>query len=304
MLKRIALIMTLIVGIMTTAQAASLSHQSTACFNAIEISSDSSSFEIHLAPTSKSNQHCGISLSNQYPISLSDIAEVSGNTLILHPPHGNTYPDVIALTVFAPQIHRIAAYGPIQITAKQLQTAYLDVDLMDTASLSLSGKQIPLRMLTMRGQTSIRASGINADATSLFLQDDSHAVLLGRIGLEQLVMTGNSRLKAYWVDGKNTRIELHHKAAAFLAGKTDAIDANLFDKSYLDGKFLRAFTGYIATNQRARADVSVQDTLNSQSHDESDIYYYRRPRQNNEYLSSHGAILDMSEIGQHGYPIP
>lgn len=303
MLKRICIAVALVWALITMIQpAVARPDQGMGYFDAIDVSSDSSSFDIHLV--TRGAKYPAIRLANTYAISIADIAEVQNHTLILHPPNGNTYPDVISLTIFAPQLHQIRAAGPIDIHAEQLDVPYLDVELIDSASLTFSGKRIPLRTLNMSGHTNVRANGIYTHDISLTLKDDSHAVLLGRLGLRQLIMTGNSRLKAYWIDGQNTQIELHHSAAAFLAGKTHSLDVNLFDKSYLDGKFLRAFLGYIQTHQRTRADVSVGDTLNSQSHDESDIYYYRRPRQNNEFITSQGAILNMSEIGQHGYPIP
>ena len=76
-----------------------------------------------------------------------------------------------------------------------------------------------------------------------------------------------------------------------LAGVAELLDAQISGNFQLKAKYLRAEKAYINARQHARADVYVKDSLSALASDNSNVYYYRRPRLIGQYMRQAGSVM-------------
>lgn len=120
--------------------------------------------------------------------------------------------------------------------------------------------------------------------------------LRGKIILQDLVYNGRGTLSMYWIDSTNVTISGNGNGKVYLAGVAGLLDIRIGGHTWVDAKQLHARRGFIKTNDSARADVWVRDSLSTLAQGHSNIYYYHDAGFVGAYMVPPAVSLRMYDI--------
>ena len=96
--------------------------------------------------------------------------------------------------------------------------------------------------------------------------------------LIKFLKLGNGRINIDWIKTDSLIIEGSGSGPVYLAGETDNLVIKLMRKARLHARYLRAQKAHVFTTDNAIAEIFVLDTLGAYAVNNSNIYYYKRPK--------------------------
>lgn len=202
-----------------------------------------------------------------------------------------------------PDLHQLQYKGAGHLTANNLRSTSLSVNLHNRNAVDIEGKQIVLQQITQSGAGPVTISGISSDALFINSNGGSPLELKGMVNLRALNFNGNGSLHVYWINSPYLRVRSSGSNHLLLAGITPMLDAVVSGKSYLDAKYLHAKQAFVNTAEQARADVWVSHSLNALAGGNSNIYYYHPAEIQGAYMHSTGSVIDMAGIDANAIPV-
>ncbi|GAB4223328.1 MAG: hypothetical protein Tsb005_18020 [Gammaproteobacteria bacterium] len=195
------------------------------------------------------------------------------------------------ITIYTNDLRHFAFYGNGQVSSDNLRTQKLSVDINGNTHVRWKGKDINLRELTVNGDNQITINDIKSHGLKAEIHNESRITLNGIVNINELTLTDNSYCKIEWVDSPSLQVFMSESAEIELAGIADTLDLEMKGDSYANTKYLRSADAYINTHNFARADVRVLDTLSTQTHDRSNVYYFKEPELTIPYMTGNGSVL-------------
>lgn len=223
--------------------------------------------------------------SSTLPTNFSGI-DVSGNIIVtLHSASKHTRsrviiraknPYVIDATVTNHILHLRKAAGSGAGKVKVSIRLYQLKKLIATGNAVIKGKNIRVKHLTIRAG------------------DYSRVTLDGMVGLDQLSIMGNAKVNIRWVNSDNLAVRGFGDARAVLAGSVQHLQMRLFDQSRFDGTYLRAHQVWAETHDSSTTKVLAIDSLRAFASGESNLYFYKAPKQVTRDARGEANILQLA----------
>lgn len=178
--------------------------------------------------------------------------------------------------------------------ATNLNTPYLNANLDNSGSVSLSGK-IGLNNLIVSGNGITQIHGINSQSVSIQMTENPTIDLTGIVNLESLKANGTGHLRLYWVDSDALTVSQSGKTYVELAGIANRVYLKLNDQAHFNGRYLRAKLGYAKTYDNSVADVQFLNSQSVLANDNSTISFFGKPPYHVDFMAKNGAVLDMTD---------
>lgn len=186
--------------------------------------------------------------------------------------------------------------GPNQIYIRNLNSPALNVDALEAGDITLRGK-INLVGLRYHGVGTLDLpNNLTANLPILDIEGSGTVKLHGVIHTQQLIFAGPGLAQIYWLSTPQLSISAEGNGIIELAGVTSVLHTNLWNGIHLEARFLRAKTGFIETHDVADANVWVSDTLFTFANQHSNIYYYTKPQFLTTDNRYSGSVLAMYNI--------
>jgi hypothetical protein len=150
-----------------------------------------------------------------------------------------------------------------------------------------------LSEVTVNGKTNLSLSkDIRSYGLVITAEGQDSVVLDGVYNVSKIIASGDSYVSIRWINSNKISINACECAQVFLAGVAKVIEARLGDAAYLDAKYLRPHIALVQTSGEAVAEVLSINSLYAFAEGRSNIYYFKRPRnQYLEYTSLSGNVL-------------
>ncbi|MGE3919551.1 MAG: DUF2807 domain-containing protein [Gammaproteobacteria bacterium] len=201
---------------------------------------------------------------------------VSNNTLIIVSKEPHVPCARLQMVITVPELKAVTQLGPGTVTLKNMNGQHFNATINGSGSLTASGKNINIGMLTVNGPGTVKINGY--------------------VILNKLLYNGSGQLQIYWVDSHDLSIVSFDHGLIQLAGRADLMHAVLYDHAHLDARFLRTKTAFVHTMARSQADVAVTKMLYTFALNNSNIYYFVAPIFLTTDNRSSGNVLNMAAI--------
>lgn len=183
-------------------------------------------------------------------------------------------------------------HGSGTIIGTNLNSNLLDLNVVNLGKMRLKGHLV-LRKLNLNGTGFTQIDGVYSRQLQVKLNGKVRAQLTGVVNMASLHAKGESWLSLYWL--KSHILTLRAKEAAFiqLAGISDVLDAELWDKARFNGRYLRGSRTFVKTHDHAEASIASVKRQHALANDASNIYYYNLPMMKTNFMGLNGSVLDM-----------
>jgi hypothetical protein len=105
------------------------------------------------------------------------------------------------------------------------------------------------------------------------------------------------RVSDYTVANTATEPSVTVNIPVTTAGAVDVLDAELWDESRFNGRYLRGQRVFVKTHQRSVAEIAAVKRQHSLASDTSDIRFYNLSTMRADFMAFDGAVLDMRDLG-------
>lgn len=180
------------------------------------------------------------------------------------------------------------------LQAKNLNAPYLNLNLNHSGTVFLSGK-LGVNQLSISGNGINQIQGIDSDYLSIEMKDNPSVDLSGVTNLQSIDASGGGRLRLYWLDSTNLHVRQSGTTSIELAGVVNHLMLYLRDSAYFNGRYLRTIVGYAKTYDKSVADVQFLKSQAALANDDSTISFYGKPPYKADFMGRNGAILDMHD---------
>lgn len=213
--------------------------------------------------------------------------------------------EVVAIVIRCPgELRSLSFRGDGQLIGVKMDSSFFNLEVAGDGVVQLQGKSINLHHAHFTDTSHTKVLGVNSHFLNIEMYKQAEAILYGDINAKNVSLYDTSRLIMYWINSSDLAIRQQASTYLYLAGVTNILDAIVEDKSRLDARYLRTKRGFVITQGNAHADVQVSNDLNTQARGDSDIYFFKEPRQNNPRMTSNGAVLDMNNLDRLRREIP
>ncbi len=227
-----------------------------------------------------------------------DLEEVmiksKNNSLVISLLEG--YPRIGAVTVEirAHDLKSFSYKGHGTIKGTNLHSGHLELCIDNPGDTTLGGAII-LRKLNVSGGGTVQISGVTSPYLQLCIAGKTRVLLTGRINLPKLDLGDGARLNMYWVKSQALNICQRGRSFVELAGVVNKLDVELWDSAHFNGRYLRAKNAFVKTHDRAIADLVAIKHQHTLATDASDIYFYKVPDTEADFMAYAGSVLDMRD---------
>lgn len=209
---------------------------------------------------------------------------------------GKGYPHYgpVSLDIYTHHLDCIFYQGKGMVVGRNIRTSSLVVNIENDGKTYLDGT-LNLRKLALSGKTKVQISGIKSSQLDIQADGAANIRLAGSAGVTNVHMKGKSWLSLYWVESPLVTLDLRGRSYAQLAGIVDKLNAEQWDESRFNGRYLRARRTYIRTHNKALAEITTIKSQHTVALDNSNIYFYHIPKMNVDLMVKHAAVLDMRD---------
>lgn len=151
-----------------------------------------------------------------------------------------------------------------------------------------------LKGLTVAGPTSVRAMDLRSNGLDVKSSGTGNILLRGDIKLNQIQQRGHNQISIRWVNSSTIHINSKGSGSIRLAGVAKALFARLRNNATLHTQYLRTHYVQVQTKNEASAYVCPIETLRAFAFDDSNIYYYKYPKNITRQSIQSGNILQMA----------
>ena len=201
----------------------------------------------------------------------------------------------VTAEIRANQLKSFSYTGKGTITATDLHSGQLELSIDNPGQTTLGGAII-LRKLTASGGGTVQISGITSPHLQLRITGKTKVLLTGMINLPRVVLEDGATLNMYWVKSNLLSICLRGNSSVHLAGIVNKLDMELWGTSHFNGRYLRVKNAFVKTHDRAVADLVAIKHQHTLATDASDIYYYKVPDTEADFMAYAGSVLDMRDL--------
>jgi Putative auto-transporter adhesin, head GIN domain len=195
--------------------------------------------------------------------------QVRGNTLYASMRPSKEDPGTLYIN--ARTLNRLTFKDTQSVHAEDL-TGPLSVVAEGNSKIYLTGHDIDLQALDVKGGASLKIQGINSHALHVATYH-AGTVQLDHINANYLTLNGLNQGKI------------------ILTGRADTLEATLKQSTWLRANHLCVRRGFIKTYDQARSDVRTSDVLAALAGDCSHIYYYQDALWKSIYTQASGSVL-------------
>ncbi len=185
------------------------------------------------------------------------------------------------------------ASGDINIEGTNSRNLAIDYK-RGTGNLNILGKAY-LSHFYYVGNGDINIFQAYSNALNMYVYGSGKINLSGKLNIRKIYYAGDAILNLLWVDSNNLTLFANGVGCSDIriAGIVNQFNATLYGDTHLEAKYLRSDVAYIATGNKAFAEVWVKDALNAFAARSSNIYYYYESPFIAHYFAGAGAILPM-----------
>jgi hypothetical protein len=180
------------------------------------------------------------------------------------------------------------------ITAKQLHSNLLNLDINNTGPTKLAGSY-SLRKLKASGGGLVQLQGARSRYLEADLSGHTKVSMRGEFIVSKLELKGDGALSMYWVKSPYLTVCAGGKTTIRLAGLVQKLDLELRGKAQFNGRYLRAVNAFVKTHDQSAASISAIKHQHALALDASDIYFYEIPETKADFMAYQGSILDMRD---------
>lgn len=179
------------------------------------------------------------------------------------------------------------------LQAKNLNAPYLNLNLNHSGTVFLSGK-LGVNQLSISGNGINQIQGIDSDYLAIQMTGNPSVDLTGVVNVQSINATGG-RLRLYWVDSNTLNVRQSGTSSIELAGVVNHLMLHLRDSAYFNGRYLRTILGYAKTYDKSVADVQFLKSQAVLANDDSTISFFGKPPYKADFMGRNGAVLDMND---------
>jgi hypothetical protein len=200
----------------------------------------------------------------------------------------------VSIDIWVNNLHRLVQRQNAKITGHQLYSSGLIVSAVGNVPLCLDGN-INLTGLQAKKNAHVEIAGINSKSLSIDLHHKAYAKLQGVIRVCRINVYDESWLSMYWVKANRMSISYGEHGFVQLAGLTNVLDLELYDHAKFAGRYLRANRAFVRTHDFSLAQISAVRSQHTLALDRSHIDFFNLPLMRTDFMTEHGAVLDLRE---------
>ena len=151
-----------------------------------------------------------------------------------------------------------------------------------------------LKGLTVAGPTSVRAVDVHSNGLVIHSSGTGNILLRGKIKLNRIKQSGHNQINLRWVDSSTVYIDSKGSGSIRLAGVAKVLYTRLSGNATLHAQYLRTHYVQVQTKNQSEAYVCPTNTLRAFAFDNSNVYYYKYPRNITRHGTRSGNILQMA----------
>lgn len=148
-----------------------------------------------------------------------------------------------------------------------------------------------LKNITVTDGATISAQAFKANNLTVVAKDYGTINLAGHFNIKQIFQLGSGRINIDWIDSDSLNIEGQGHGPIYLAGRVNNLQVKLTGNAKLYARYLRAQKASAFTTDNALAEVMALDTLSAYAIDNSNIHYYKRPKDITIVTRDSGSVL-------------
>lgn len=220
-------------------------------------------------------------------------AKVENETLYLTMLSGTLSKQRLLAVVRAPTLYQLSFKGDGRLKAIGLDAPWFNADIISHGQVDLSGKQLRLSQLNLKGSAIISLHNVTSRDLSIESTGSDKVNISGTVNLSKIRMAGTSQVKILWIDSPDLQVRSKGQSYLDLAGTVGTLDVMLRGQSRFNGRYLRSKYAYVKTYDSSRADLQVTRVQNALASQASNIYYYKDPEFQGTHMAQAGSVLDM-----------
>ncbi|MCX7116279.1 MAG: DUF2807 domain-containing protein [Gammaproteobacteria bacterium] len=200
--------------------------------------------------------------------------------------------DGMRLRIETRQLRSFSYRGQGEISGRHLHAPYLNLNINNPGSTVLGGV-LGLRKVVIAGGGEVTLTGVNTPALDLVIRDHSKVQMAGNIHLANLTLENGSWVSLYWLKADRLTLRAHGKTVVQFAGKAKLLDVELWDHAKFKGRYFTVKEVFVKTHDHAVAEITTTKHQHAFATDVSDIYFYKVPRSEANYMAYNGSVLNM-----------
>lgn len=181
---------------------------------------------------------------------------------------------------------------PAHLNAINLNSPYINLDLAHSGSVVLSGK-IGVNHLDVSSSGTTQIHDVQSNALYIHMKDNPTVDITGVANVRLIEAEGSGNLRLYWVDSDLLTINQRGNTHIQLAGIAKRLEAELWNKAYFNGRYLRVKVSYIKTHDLSIAHIQSLKSRAAVAYDNSTIGFFGKPPFRSDLMANNGAVLDM-----------
>jgi len=171
------------------------------------------------------------------------------------------------------------------------QTLYID-GVGDKKSNFKVKLYVPkLKMIVVAGRAIVNAKNFKSDDLTVIAKDRGSINIEGEFNVNKIVQHGRGRINVHWVHSDILYVEGYNNGPIYLSGRANDIMVKLMGNARLYARYLRARNVAVLTTDSAIAEVSALDMLSAYAVDDSNIFYYKKPKDITVVTRDSGNVL-------------
>lgn len=151
-----------------------------------------------------------------------------------------------------------------------------------------------LKKLTIAGPTNVRGTKVHSNGLTIDANGTGSVLLRGKIKLNRIKQTGQNHIDLRWIDSSTLYVSSDGSGSIRLAGVADTLYARLKNNAALHAQYLRTHFVQVQTKNKSAAFVCPIETLRAFALGDSNVYYYKYPKNVTRYSSQSGNVLQMA----------
>lgn len=209
---------------------------------------------------------------------------------------GKGYPHYgkMSVDIWVNDLHRLVQRKNARVIGHQLNSSSLIVSAIGCAPVTLDG-HINLKGLQVKHKAHVEIAGVQSESLSMDLHQNAYVKLQGTMKLCDIQVYDKSWLSMYWV--KANRLTLSYGDSSFvqMAGRVNVLDLEMYQHAKFAGRYLRVTRAFVRTYDHALAQISAERSQHTLALEYSHIDYFEEPAYRADFMTDHGAVLDLRE---------
>jgi hypothetical protein len=198
----------------------------------------------------------------------------------------------ISADIRSQYLNGLVYHGNGRITGHHLRANLENVLIDNDGETSLRGT-ILLNNMELLGKGYTQMSGVLSHHLHVKMSQEAKLRLTGIAALQHLEMKDKTWFSLSWVKTPSLILCASDKSYIELAGIANKLDAQLWNYSQLNARYLRARRAFVKTHNHSIAKISATQHQHTLAKDASDIEFYNLPDMKTDFMALDGSVLDM-----------